>query len=109
MPWRRRSAGLWPLLKGRRDKFYFAMRGGRRSPRIPQYRNANALLQGLEENLKASQLDYVDLWRIALPMEGVPDLSELERVEEATIAGLAKAKQQGRRGSRGCLRTTGCG
>jgi len=26
----------------------------------------------------------------------VPDLSELQRVEEATIAGLAKAKQQGK-------------
>ena len=85
-----------PLLKGRRDKFYFGYAWWQKEPRIPQYRNANALLQGLEENLKASQLDYVDLWRIALPMEGVPDLSELERVEEATIAGLAKAKQQGK-------------
>jgi len=48
---------------------YLAMPGGKKSRGIAQYRTANALLQGLEENLKASQLDYVDLWRIALPME----------------------------------------
>jgi aryl-alcohol dehydrogenase-like predicted oxidoreductase len=33
---------------------------------------------------------------MALPMEGVPDLSELQRVEEATIEGLSRAKQQGK-------------
>jgi len=45
---------------------------------------------------------------IALPMEGGPDLSELERVEEATIAGLAKASA-GKARFTGVLRTTGCG
>ena len=84
------------LLKGRRDKFYFGYAWHQKEPRRAEYRTANALLQGLEENLKAAGLDYVDLWRIALPMEGVPDLSELQRVEEATIAGLTKAKQQGK-------------
>ena len=64
---------------------------------MPQYRNAAKLLQGLDENLKATGLDYVDLWRITLSMEGVPDpLSELQRAEEATVEALAKAKQQGK-------------
>ncbi|MGA2724673.1 MAG: aldo/keto reductase, partial [Bryobacteraceae bacterium] len=85
-----------PLLKGRRDKFYFGYAWWQKEPRIPQYRTADKLVQGLEENLKEAGLDYVDIWRIALPMEGVPDMSELQRVEEATIQGLAKAKQQGK-------------
>jgi uncharacterized protein len=84
------------LLKGRRDKFYFGYAWWQKEPRYAQWRSASRLLQGLDENLKQSGLDYVDLWRIALPMEGVPDLSELQRVEEATVEGLAKAKQQGK-------------
>ena len=84
------------LLKGRRDKFYLGYAWWQKEPRFAQWRTANRLLQGLDENLKEAGLDYVDIWRIALPMEGVPDLSELERVEEATVEGLAKAKQQGK-------------
>jgi aryl-alcohol dehydrogenase-like predicted oxidoreductase len=84
------------LLKGRRDKFYFGYAWQAKEPRTAQYRTPSKLLQGLEENLKQTGLDYVDLWRITLPMQGVPDLSELQRVEEATIEGLAKAKQQGK-------------
>jgi len=84
------------LLKGRRDKFYFGYAWWQKEPRSPQFRTASSLLEGLDENLKESGLDYVDIWRIALPMEGVPDLGELERVETATVEGLAKAKQQGK-------------
>jgi uncharacterized protein len=84
------------LLKGKRDKFYFGYSWWQKETRSQQYRTVDRLLQGLDENLKAAGLDYVDLWRIALPMEGVPDLSELQRVEETTIRGLEKAKQQGK-------------
>ncbi len=84
------------LLKGRRDKFFFGYAWWQKEPRFAEWRTADKLVQGLEENLKAAGLDYVDVWRIALPMEGVPDLNELQRVEEATVAGLAKAKQQGK-------------
>jgi aryl-alcohol dehydrogenase-like predicted oxidoreductase len=84
------------LLKGRRDKFYFGYAWQAKEPRVAQYRNAARLLQGLDENLKQTGLDYVDLWRITLPMEGVPDLNELQRAEEATVEALAKAKQQGK-------------
>jgi hypothetical protein len=84
------------LLKGRRDKFYLGYAWWQKEPRFAQWRSASRLLQGLDENLKQAGLDYVDLWRIAMPMEGVPDLSELQRVEEAAIEGLTKAKQQGK-------------
>jgi predicted aldo/keto reductase-like oxidoreductase len=60
------------LLKGRRDKFYFGYAWWQKEPRFAQWRSGSRLLQGLDENLKQSGLDYVDLRRIALPMEGVP-------------------------------------
>ena len=84
------------LIKKRRDKIYFGYAWQPKEPRVAQYRNAARLLQGLDENLKSTALDYIDLWRITLPMEGVPDLSELQRAEEATVEALAKAKQQGK-------------
>jgi aryl-alcohol dehydrogenase-like predicted oxidoreductase len=84
------------LLKGRRDKFYLGYAWWQKEVRFAQWRSASRLLQGLDENLKQAGLDYVDLWRIAMPMEGVPDLSELQRAEEAAIEGLTKAKQQGK-------------
>jgi len=84
------------LLKGRRDKFYLGYAWWQKEVRFAQWRSASRLLQGLDENLKQAGLDYVDLWRIAMPMEGVPDLSELQRAEEAAIEGLSKAKQQGK-------------
>ena len=84
------------LLKGRRNKMYFGYGWWAKEPRFPEWRNAKKLLQGFDENLRQAGLDYVDLWRVALPMEGVPDLGELQRVEEATIEGLMKAKQQGK-------------
>ncbi len=84
------------LLKGRRNKLYLGYAWQGKEPRSPQWRTASRLMQGLDENLKETGLDYVDIWRIALPMEGVPDLSELQRVEEATVEALAKAKQQGK-------------
>ncbi len=84
------------LLKGRRDKIYFGYGWWPKEPRFPEWRDAKKLLAGLDENLKQAGLDYVDLWRITLPMEGVPDLSELQRVEEASIEGLTRAKKQGK-------------
>jgi aryl-alcohol dehydrogenase-like predicted oxidoreductase len=84
------------LLKGRRDKFYFGYAWWQKETRQAQYRTADKLLQALDENLKESGLDYVDIWRLALPMDGVPDLGELQRVEESTIEALARAKQQGK-------------
>jgi aryl-alcohol dehydrogenase-like predicted oxidoreductase len=84
------------LLKGRRDKIYFGYGWWPKEVRYPEWRDPKRLLQGFDENLKQAGLDYVDLWRLALPMEGVPDLGELQRVEEATVEGLTRAKKQGK-------------
>jgi aryl-alcohol dehydrogenase-like predicted oxidoreductase len=84
------------VVKSRRDKIYFGYSWHTREPRYPEYRSSKALLRGLDDGLKEAGLDYVDLWRISLPVEGITDLGELLRVEEATVQGLEKARQQGK-------------
>lgn len=84
------------VLKGRRDRMYFGFSWHTREPRFPEWRDAKKLVEGLSDGLKQAGLDYVDLWRISLPMEGIADLGELLRVEEATIAGLELARKQGK-------------
>lgn len=83
-------------LRGRRDKMHFGYSWPFREPRHQEWRNRKRLLQGLDESLNEAGLDYVDVWRISLPMEGIADLGELLRVEEATVEGLAEAKKQGK-------------
>jgi aryl-alcohol dehydrogenase-like predicted oxidoreductase len=84
------------LLKGKRDKFYFGYAWWQKENRSAQWRTADRLLQGLDENLQQAGLEYVDLWRIALPMSMVADPAEHKKVEESTIEALSKAKQQGK-------------
>jgi len=83
-------------LRGRRDKMYFGYSWPFREPRHREWRTARRLVEGLDQGLKEAGLDYVDVWRISLPMEGIADLGELLRVEEATVEGLAEAKKQGK-------------
>lgn len=84
------------ILKGRRNKIYFGFSWHTREPRFPEYRNAKSLLEGYEKSLKEAGLEYADLWRVTLPMEGIADFGELLRVEEATVGAMEKAKQQGK-------------
>ncbi|MFB3829591.1 MAG: aldo/keto reductase [Bryobacteraceae bacterium] len=84
------------VLKGRRNRMYFGFSWHTREPRFKEWRTAQKLVQGLEAGLKEAGLDYVDVWRISLPMDALADLAELQRVEEATIEGLAMAKKQGK-------------
>lgn len=84
------------VLKGRRNRMYFGYSWHTREPRYKEWRTSQKLVEGLEAGLKEAGLDYIDLWRISLPMEGISDLSELTRVEEATMEALAKAKKQGK-------------
>jgi len=83
-------------LKGRRDKMYLGYSWYQKEPRRPEYRNVTKLMESLDEGLKAVGLDYVDLWRVTLPQDGLPDLAELKRVEEVTFEVLEKARQQGK-------------
>ena len=51
-------------LKGRRDRMYLAMCHGSKGPRNKNWRTAEKLLQGLDELLLETKLEYADLWRI---------------------------------------------
>jgi aryl-alcohol dehydrogenase-like predicted oxidoreductase len=84
------------VLKGRRNKMYFGYSWHTREPRFTEWRDPNRLVQGLDDGLKEAGLDHIDVWRISLPMEGIADLGELLRVEEATVGALEKAKKQGK-------------
>ena len=83
------------LLRGRRDKVLFGYSWHTREPRYPEWRTAARLVEGLKQGLAEAGLDYADLWRISLPVDGTADPSERARIEEATVAGLAAARQQG--------------
>jgi len=84
------------VLKGRRDKMYLGYSWHTKEPRFKEWRTGKRLVQGLDEGLKEAGLDYVDLWRISLPMELITDLGELSAIEEATMEALALAKKQGK-------------
>jgi hypothetical protein len=56
------------VLKGRRDKMYLGYSWHTRESRYEDWRSGAKLLQGLDEGLRESKLEYVDLWRISLPM-----------------------------------------
>ncbi len=83
-------------LKGRRQKMYFGYSWHVRESRFKEFRSADALLRGLEEGMKEAGLEYVDLWRISLPMERITNLAELREVEEGAAEALARAKKQGK-------------
>ena len=84
------------VLQGRRDKMYFGFSWHERESRFEAYRTGRALMEGLDQGLKEAGLDYVDLWRISLPMERIADLGELQRIEEGAMDALDKARQQGK-------------
>ena len=83
-------------LKGRRDKMYLGYSWYQKEPRRKEFRSVNKLIESLDEGLKTAGLDYVDLWRVTLPAEELPDLAELQRIEDATFGALAKAKKDGK-------------
>jgi aryl-alcohol dehydrogenase-like predicted oxidoreductase len=83
------------VLQGRRDKMYFGFSWHTREPRYDEWRTADRLLEGFQMSLKEAKLDYVDLWRISLPMQGITDMGILNQIEEATVEALRRAKQRG--------------
>jgi predicted aldo/keto reductase-like oxidoreductase len=84
------------VLKGRRQKMNLGFSWATREPRNKEYRTSKKLLEGLDQGLKEAGLEYVDLWRMTLPADELPDLAELQRIEEATFEALEKAKKQGK-------------
>ena len=80
-------------LRGRRDRMYFGWSWVEKEPREKEWRTAAKLLQGLDEGLKESGLDYVDVWRISVIMPSSEHtFNEVYEVVEA----LDKAKKQGK-------------
>ncbi len=84
------------VLKGRRDKMYLGCSWYQKEPRRKEYRTVAALTQTLDEGLKNAGLEYADVWRMTLPQDGLPDLAELQRIEEALVGTLEKAKKAGK-------------
>ena len=83
-------------LRGRRQKMYFGYSWHVRESRFAEFQTAEALLRGLDEGMREAALDYIDFWRISLPMTRVSSLGELKRVEEGAAGALMKAKKAGK-------------
>ncbi|MHC4479096.1 MAG: aldo/keto reductase [Planctomycetota bacterium] len=80
-------------LKGRRDKFYLAMAHGSMGPRKEDWRTAKKLMQGIDELLDKTGLEYADLWRIVcLEPGGRHSFNTACEIVKA----LEKAKKQGK-------------
>ncbi|MHC4659348.1 MAG: aldo/keto reductase [Planctomycetota bacterium] len=80
-------------LKGRRDQFYLAMCHGNKGPRNKNWRTAKKLMEGLDELLRETKLEYADLWRIVCLEPGGRHTFNTA----CEIAGaLEKAKKQGK-------------
>lgn len=80
-------------LRGRRDKMFLNYSWYEKEMRSEQYRTAKALLQGLDEGLKAAQLEYIDLWRITCHEKGSRHTkAETDEMSKA----LDTAKKQGK-------------
>jgi aryl-alcohol dehydrogenase-like predicted oxidoreductase len=83
-------------LRGRRDKMYFGYSWHVRESRFSEFQKAEPLLKGLDEGMQEAGLDYIDFWRISLPMNRRMALAELKRVEEGAAEALDRAKQAGK-------------
>jgi uncharacterized protein len=84
------------VLKGRRDRMYLGYSWHTRESRFADYQSAASLMKGLDEGMREAGLDYVDLWRISLPMDGVENKDQLRAVEEGAVEALQRARSQGK-------------
>ncbi len=80
------------VLRGRRDKMYFGFSWYENELRFPDWRTTDKLIQGFDNGLKQSGLDYVDLWRVSALM----DEPQPDRDIEATLAAFEKLHAQGK-------------
>ena len=79
-------------LKGRRDKMYLGYSWYEHESRFEDWRSADKLLQGFDQGLKESGLEYVDVWRISALMDGTNTDADVE----AMIQAYNKAHVQGK-------------
>jgi len=91
--WSNEVTAYTRAVKGRREKIYMGCSWGDKEVRFPDYRTTAALLQTLDRGLKASGLDYADLWRITMhEQSGRHTEGEVEEMMKA----LETAKKQGK-------------
>jgi aryl-alcohol dehydrogenase-like predicted oxidoreductase len=84
------------VLRGRRQKMYLGYSWHVRESRYAEWRSGRKLMEGLDEGLREAKLDYVDLWRISLPMDLIPNIDELTAIEIGAMEALEMAKKQGK-------------
>ncbi len=80
-------------LRGRRDKMYISYSWYEHEMRFEPWQKVDRLLEGLNEGLKASGLDYVDIWRITCYEPGG---KHTPAHEEMTIKALEAARKAGK-------------
>ena len=80
-------------VKGKRDKVFFGYSWYEKEPRFQGWRTAEKLTQSLDDGLKASGLEHVDVWRITMHEKGRNHSDE--EIQEAVKA-MEKAKKDGK-------------
>jgi aryl-alcohol dehydrogenase-like predicted oxidoreductase len=80
-------------LEGRREKMYLGCSWYQKEMRNAKYRTKEALLRTLDEGMKESHLDYVDLWRITMHEQSS---RHTEGEVEEMMKALQAAKKQGK-------------
>ncbi len=80
-------------LKGRRDRMYLGCSWYEKEMRNDNFRTKEGLLRTLDEGMKESGLDYVDLWRITMHEQSH---NHTEGEVEQMMKALEAAKQQGK-------------
>lgn len=80
-------------LKGRREKMYLGCSWYQKEMRKGDYRTKEALLRTLDEGMKESGLEYVDLWRITMISRSS---KHTEGEVEQMVKALETAKKQGK-------------
>jgi len=81
------------VLKGRRDKIYFGFSWCSQESRLPEWRSRKKLMQTLDQGMKQTGLDHVDLWRITLLEQSIQHTTA--EIDDA-MAALDWAKKTGR-------------
>ncbi len=79
-------------LKGRRDKMHLGWSWYQQESRRRPWRSAKKLTESLDQGMKRSQEEYVDLWRITCLSNGEHSEQEAEWIAEA----LTTAKKAGK-------------
>jgi predicted aldo/keto reductase-like oxidoreductase len=84
------------VLHGRRDRMYLGYSWHVRESRYSEWRTSGRLLQGLDHGLREAKLEYVDLWRISLPMDQITARDEVLMIQDGAMEALEVAKKSGK-------------